>query len=135
MPGFFTDYTNNAVLNLIFGATAYSPPSTLYVGLSQSSSNKSGTITEPSGGGYARVAVTNSVASFPAASAGTKSNGGVITFPASTSNWGTVQSLFIADSATGGNVLAIADLTSPKTITSGGVAATVAVGALFLSHS
>jgi hypothetical protein len=135
MPGFFTDYTNNAVLNLVFGATTYTPPSTLYIGLSQSSSTKGGTIVEPSGGGYARVAVPNTAANFPAARAGTKSNAGAIAFPTPTGNWGTIQSLFIADAMTDGNVLAMADLTSPTTINSGLTAATVATGALFLSHT
>jgi hypothetical protein len=135
MPGFFTDYTNNAFLNLVFGATTYTPPSTLYVGLSRSSSTKGGTIVEPTGGSYARVAVPNTAATFPAASAGTKSNAGVITFPTATGNWGTIHSLFVADATSGGNVLAMADLTSPKTINSGGTAATVAAGALFLSHT
>jgi hypothetical protein len=135
MAGFFTDYTNNALLNLVLGATTYTPPSTLYIGLSQSSSTKAGAIVEPSGGGYARVAVPNTARNFPAASAGTKSNGGVIAFPMPTGNWGTIRSLFIADSMTDGNVLAMADLTSPKTIISGGRAATVARGALLLSHT
>ena len=135
MPGFFTDYTNNTVLNLVFGATAYAPPATVYLGLSQSTSNKGGAVVEPSGGGYARVPVANNATNFPPASGGTKSNGAVFTFATSTAAWGTIQSLFVADAATGGNILAMADLATPKTINSGGMPATVAVGALFLSHT
>ena len=135
MPGFFTDYSNNKVLDLIFGSAAFTPPATLYLGLSLAASNKGGSPTEPSGGGYARVPVANNLTNFPAATAGTKSNSTVITFPAPTANWGTVISLFVADAATGGNVLAMADLTTPKTINAGGSSATVAMGALFLSHT
>jgi hypothetical protein len=135
MPGFLTDYTNNAILNLIFGAATYTPTATLYLGLSQSSSNKGAILTEPTGGGYARVAIANTLDNFSVASAGTKSNTEAIKFPIPTGDWGTMLSLFIADSPTGGNVLAMADLTRPKTIKSGGTAATVAVGALFLSHT
>lgn len=135
MPGFFTDYANNKVLDLFYGAAPFAPPATLYVGLSQSPANKAGSLWEPSGGGYARVPLPNSLSTFPAASGGTKSNSAVITFPTPTSLWGTVVSLFVADAASGGNVLAMADLTTPKPINAGGPPPTVAAGALFLSHS
>jgi hypothetical protein len=135
MPGYFTDYANNAVLNMVFGATAYDPPPTLYLGLSQSTSNKGGAIVEPSGGGYARVPIANNATSFPPAAGGTKSNNAVFTFPTPSAAWGTVQSLFVSDAATGGNILAMADLATPKLIGSGGTPATVAVGGLFLSHT
>ena len=135
MPGFLTDYANNKILDLVFGSTAYTPPATLYLGLSLLPAGKNGQIYEPTGGGYARVAVANSGASFPAASAGTKSNATAAAFPAATANWGAVLSLFIADSPSGGNVIAVADLATPKTITGGSAAATVAAGALFLSHT
>jgi hypothetical protein len=135
MPGFFTDYMNNVVLNMVFGAMEYAPPATLYVGLSQSTSNKVGTVAEPSGGGYARVPVVNNATSFPPAVAGTKANSTVLTFPVPKAAWGTLQSLFISDAATGGNILAMADLATPKTVNISSTPATVAVGALFISHS
>jgi hypothetical protein len=46
-----------------------------------------------------------------------------------------VQSLFLADAPTGGNVLAMADLATPRVITGGTAAASVAAGALFVSHT
>lgn len=135
MAGFFTDYANNKILDLVFGSAAFPPPATLYFGLSQGVANKSGYPTEPASGGYTRVPIANNFTSFPAAGGGTKSNATTVTFPAPTADWGTIQSLFIADAASGGNVLAMADLTAPKPITSGSAAAKVAVGALFLSHT
>ena len=135
MAGFLCDYSNNKVLDMIFGGTAYSPPTTLYFGLSQNTANKNGYVTEPAGGGYTRVAVTNNLTNFPAASFGTKSNATVITFPAPTADWGTVQSLFVSDALINGNVLAMADLTSSKALPSGSAAPKIAVSALFLSHS
>ncbi len=135
MAGFFTDYANNKVLDLVFGSAAFSPPATLYLGLSQGVANKGGYPTEPASGGYARVPLANNFTSFPAATGGTKSNAAVATFPTPSADWGTIQSLFIADASSGGNVIAMADLSVPKSITSGGVAAKVAVGALFLSHT
>ncbi len=135
MPGFFTDYANNKFLDMVFGAAAYTPPATLYVGLSVNSANRYGSFIEPSGGGYTRVPIANSLANFPASSGGSKSNSTVITFPAPTAAWGTIVSLFVADAASGGNVLAVADLTTPRTINAGAAPATVASGALFLSHA
>ncbi len=111
------------------------PPRRSTWGSRRIASSKAGAISEPSGGGYARVPLTNILTNFPTATGGTKSNATVITFPAPTASWGTVVSLFVADSASGGNVLAMADLATSKTINAGGSSATVAVGALFLSHT
>ena len=135
MPGFFTDYANNKVLDLLFGAVNLAPPATIYLGLAQNSANKSGLTTEPSGGGYSRVAVANTGVNFPAAGTGTKSNATVITFPAPTGDWGVLKSLFVADAATGGNVIAMADLSASRAISSGTAAPKVAAGAFFLSHT
>ena len=135
MAGFFTDYSNNKALDLFLGAVPYTPPSILYVGLAQNSANQGGLAAEPIGGSYSRVALPNSAVNFPSAISGAKSNASVITFPSPTGDWGTVQSLFLADAPSGGNVLAMADLTAPKSITNGSSAAKVAVGALFLSHA
>jgi len=135
MAGFLTDYANNKVLDLIFGAAAFAPPSNLYFGLSMNGSNKAGSVGEPQGGGYARATLANNAANFPGASGGTKSNAAVIVFPAPTADWGTVRSFFVADGPTGGNVLAMADLALPKSISAGGASAKVALGALFLSHT
>jgi hypothetical protein len=135
MPGFFTDFANNKILDLVFGAAIYTPPPTLYVGLATNASNKSGLVTEPSGGGYARVPIANNTTNFPISVGGTKSNAVQVSFSSPTANWGTIQSIFVSDAPSGGNVLAMADLAAPKAITSGSVAAKVAVGALFLSHT
>jgi hypothetical protein len=135
MPGFMTDYLNNKILDMVFGAAPYTAPATLYIGLSTSASNKSGTAVEPSGGGYARVPLTNNIANFPIAIGGTKSNAAQVTFSTPTADWGTILSLFVADAPSGGNLLAMADLTIPMAINNGSVSARVAVGALFLSHT
>ena len=135
MPGFFTDLANNKILDLVFGAVDYTPPPTLYVGLATNASNKSGLVTEPSGGGYARVPIANNTTNFPVSVGGTKSNAVQVSFSSPTASWGTIQSIFVADAATGGNVLAMADLATPRAMISGSAAAQVAVGALFLSHT
>ena len=136
MPGYFTDYANNKILDQVFGATVFSTPSTVYIGLSTGAANKSGTVTEPpAGAGYLRVAVANTPTAFLSASSGTKANATPIAFAVPTSSWGTLQSVFIADAPAGGNVLAIADLATARTVAAGGPAPTIASNALYLSHT
>ncbi len=135
MPGFLTDLVNNKVLDCFFGGSTIVPPSTLYVGLSLARSYKGGYVSEPTGGSYARVAVSNNPGMFPAASAGTKANAEAITFPSPSAAWGTVLSVFVADSPTEGNVLAMADLPGPRTIEGDDPAPRIAINALFLSHN
>src|SRR4051794_38928529 len=119
MPGYLTDSTNNKVLDLVFGASAYTAPVTLYFGLSQGVASKSGAITELAGSGYTRVAKTNNATNFPAAAGGTKQNGTSIVFPTAAGAWGPALSLFVADAPSGGNVLAMADLPAPLSVPSG----------------
>jgi hypothetical protein len=72
------------------------------------------TAQEPSGGAYARVAVTNNTTNWPTATRITNQpgyqmqNGATITFPTSTASWGTIAGFLIGDNATpgSGNVLA-----------------------------
>ena len=50
----FSDYLENKVLGHVFGGTAYTAPSTLYVALYTVAPSDTGGGTEVSGGGYAR---------------------------------------------------------------------------------
>jgi len=96
----------NNVMNLLFGKTEYTSPATLYLGLSKSAINEDGTgATEPSGSGYARCAIPNNKTSFSESSNGMVSNKIQFAFEESTGNWGTITHVFIADAATGGNIL------------------------------
>lgn len=128
--GSFADFLENEILDHVFGAAAYSAPATLYVGLSTTTiTDAGGNITEPSGNNYARLAVTNNATNFPAAAAGSKSNGTVLTFATPSGTWGTVVDFFVADAASGGNILAYGTLTASQTISSGNIV-TFAIGAL-----
>ncbi len=120
----FGDFLENELLDHVWGASAYTAPGILYVGLSTTLPNDAGgNITEPSGAnGYARVAVTNNLTNWPAAVGGAKSNGTLIAFPTATASWGTVSWFFISDAASGGNMLGWGTLTNPKTIDSGDTA-------------
>ncbi len=135
MPGFLTTHVNNSVLDCFFGGRAIEPPPALYVGLSAAKASRGGAISEPRGGGYARVAVPNDLAHFPPAAFGAKANAGSIRFPDPTGDWGRIISVFLADSATGGRVLAIADLPEPRIVEAPCPPPTIAPKALFLSHA
>ena len=133
--GSFTDFLEDEVLDHVFGAAAYTAPVTLWVGLSTTTiTDAGGNITQPVGGSYSRVSVTNNATNFPASSGGAKSNGTAITFAIATGSWGTCTDFFIADSDTGGsnNILGYGVLTVAKTISSGDIAS-FAIGDLDLS--
>lgn len=110
-----TDYLENKLLDHVLGGGDYTRPATLYVALTTTQSADGSGGTEPSGNGYARVAVTNNATNFPAASAGAKSNGVLIDFGAPTgSTWGTVLCVEIWDASSGGNRIKWGDLTTSK---------------------
>ena len=96
------DYLENKFLEHITG-TAYTAP-TMWVGLSSTIPNENGTnITEPSGGGYARV---TTAAKWGSVTSGSVSNNADITFPESTGTWGSEITHFILfDASTAGNAL------------------------------
>ncbi len=135
MPGFLTNHVNNQVLDCFFGGRSLTPPPELYVGLSLTKAYKGGYVAEPLGEGYARVAVPNDSSHFPPASLGRKSNAMAITFPKPLAGWGSIVSVFVADTAQGGNVLAMADLPSPRIVDLGDPEPTIGVDALFFSHA
>lgn len=111
----FSNYLENKVLLHVFGATAYTAPATLYVGLFTSDPGEGGTGTEVSGGSYARQTIAFTVAANQA------SNTAAVEFPTATASWGTVTYAAIYDAVSGGNLMAYGALTTSKTIASGDV--------------
>lgn len=105
MAGSKSDYLENKILDLVVGGQAYTPPASLYFGLLTVAPTDAGGGTEVSGGSYARVAVTNNLTNFPAASSGVKQNASSITWPVATAAWGTAVAVGIYDAASGGNLL------------------------------
>jgi len=124
MAGSFSDYAETNVLGLIIGQTAYTVPATYYVGLwgaSLTDASTGATAGEPSGLGYARIAVTNNATNFPAPSGGSNSNGTAITFANATGSWGVITHVGLLDSITtgAGNLIAWSDLASSVTVGNG----------------
>jgi len=112
----FSNYLEDAVLNHVFGGSAYSAPSTLHIALFTVAPGEDGTGgTEVSGGGYARQTGTFTVSS------GTASNSSAIEYSTATANYGTVVAMGIYDSATSGNLLAYGTLTTSKVVSTGDV--------------
>lgn len=126
-----TNYAENKIVDALIRGQALGAPATWYIGLlSAAADPEAGTLTELSGGSYARVAVTASLANFAGtqgagttvASTGTgglTSNNASITFPAPTANWGVATHMGWFDAASGGNAWIVCPLTTPKTINSG----------------
>ena len=111
----FSDTYETHVLNYLFTAGSVTRPTAWYVGL-QTSSNTDGTPgSEVSGNAYVRKAVTLTV------SGNLATNNSTVEWSAATGNWGTVTSLAVYDSLTGGNQIAHSDLTAPKDVSTGDV--------------
>lgn len=111
----FSDYLETKVLDHVFGGTAYTAPSTLYVALFTAAPSDSGGGTEVSGGGYARQTIAFTT------SGDTTSNNAAIEFPTATANYGSVTHVGIFDASSAGNLMAHAQLTSAKNIETGDV--------------
>lgn len=131
--GRISDSFANQLLDLAFSKATNNFPATLYVGLSTTTpTNTGGSVTEPAGGSYARVAVTNNSTNFPAATARSKSNGTDIVFPTATGSWGTITHFVMYDALTGGNFVAWGALTVPVSVISGATV-TFATGSLVIN--
>jgi len=108
------------LLDHIFGKTVYTPPATLYIGLSKSTGSSS--IDEVVGGDYERQPM---VAADWALADRTGNaftvNTATITFPSATADWGLIKEAVLWDTLTGGNALGRADSAVDKTISTGDV--------------
>jgi len=126
----FSDFLENELLDHVFGNSAYSAPSNLFIALFTVAPDDAGAGgTEVTGGSYARKSSTNNTTNWPNAGAGLKSNGVVETFVTATASWGTVVAFGIYDAVTSGNLLGSANLTTSKSIGNGDTAS-FAIGLL-----
>jgi hypothetical protein len=115
----FTDYLEDKVLDHVFGGTAYTAPTTLYVGLFTSSPSDTGGGTECSGGSYARKSMPDMTIS--GTSPTQASNGAAVEFVTATGSWGTITHTGIFDASSSGNLLCWAALSASKVVASGDV--------------
>ena len=147
-----TDFMENKTIDWFFRAQALgitgasagagSGPTTLYIGLFTSNPTDSTAGTEVSGGAYARVAVTSSLANWAgtqgagttvasSGNSGTTSNNSQITFPSpSGANWGLISGFGIFDATSSGNLLFFGALNASKNVNDGDAAPYFAAGQL-----
>ena len=111
-----SDYLENEILDHILRNAAYTPASTVYIGLSTGSFADGNSGTELSGNSYARQSIA-----FDAASGGTTDNTSAIDFPTATGSWGTVSHWGLFDAATSGNLLIHGAFSVSKTVASGDI--------------
>lgn len=136
-----SDYLENKIIDWLFRGQSFTPPATLHFALLTTNTDDDGSpLVEVSGGSYARVAVTASLANFAgtqsagsttasSGTSGTTSNNNAITFPAPTANWGSIVGMAVYDAASAGNMLIYTPLTTPKTVNNGDSAPSFAAGA------
>ena len=110
----FSNYLEGKLLDHLFNVASFTQP-TLYVGLSTADPQDDASgLAEPSGNGYARVAVSSW-----ARTDNTMDNDNDISFPTATGSWGTVTHGCLFDASSGGNLLLSFALDSSKTIVNG----------------
>ena len=116
--GSMTDYTENKMLELIVGKTAFTLPAAC-VGLSTTTiTDAGGNITEPnSNAGYARNVTSGGA--WSAGSGGTITNVVTVPFAVANSAWGAITDFTLCDSLALGNVTMYGALTASKTIAVG----------------
>ena len=107
-----SDYLEGALQDHTFGIATFTAPATVYVALSTADPTDAGTgIAEPSGGSYARAAVTNNGTNWTR-TGGQISNATVITYAQATGDWGSISHFAIYDAVTGGNMLYYGEVNS-----------------------
>lgn len=128
--GALTDYAENKVVDALLRGQSLAAPATFYIRLNTTACSDSASGTEVSGGSYARVAVTSSLANWAgtqsagsttasSGTGGTTSNNAVVTFTTPSDGWGTVSSVEWMDASTAGNSWICTTLTVSKTINTG----------------
>lgn len=128
--GALTDYAENKIVDAVMRGQTLGAPATWYASLYTVCPTDSTAGTEVSGGGYARVAITASLANWAgtqssgstiasSGTSGTTSNNAVIPFPTASGSWGTIACWGLTDASTAGNLWIYTTVTTPPTITTG----------------
>ena len=126
----FTDYLEQKILEHTFRNTAYTSPTTVYVGLLSAAPTDSTAGTELSGNGYARQACA-----FDAFSGGKSvANTSAETFTASGGSWITITHFGVYDASTGGNLLVYGEI-GPSVQVSDGESFIIDAGKLVIELS
>lgn len=110
-----SDYLELELLDHCFVNGAYTPPATVYLGLSTADPTDSGGgLAEPSGNGYVRKAIT-----FAAAASRAVAQNADVTFDQASGSWGMITHYGIFDAVSAGNMMAHGALSVSKEVVSG----------------
>lgn len=113
--GSLSDYTEKKVLDHVLKAASYSPPSTIYLGLSTADPGEDGSgWVNPTYTGYARKAIA-----FGTASARSIAQNALVTFDPCSAGSSVVTHWGLFDTLSGGNAMAYGALSAPKTVVAG----------------
>ena len=101
-----TTWASNRILDHLLGRSPLlTPPANFFIGVSSTPISTEGIgMTEPSGGGYQRLAIPNDKNSFTFAENKMVTLAKEFRFSNSTTPWGVMTHFFIADALSGGNV-------------------------------
>ncbi|QOJ19485.1 MAG: hypothetical protein HRU77_01495 [Gammaproteobacteria bacterium] len=129
MPGAFTNYLEEKIVEHFLRNNAITPPSTVYIALFESDPGEASGGTETAYTGYARQSAAWTAIDVN----GQTKNSGVVTFPANgnASASVTITHIVVYDAATAGNRLLYAQMNAPKTLAPGDVLAFAANALVF----
>lgn len=133
-----SNYAANGFLDRMFRNQAFTV-SANYVGLTTAAPSDSSTgssITEVTGGSYARVEIAEAGGTNPtweAVSGGAVQNEEAITFPTASASWGTITNMVICDASSAGNLLWYGDITDQAV--GSGSTVSFAIGAIDISQT
>ena len=96
----FTKYLKNKILNHILGISAFTMPSSIYIGLFNVSPDNTYSGIEVAASGYSRVS-----ASFSTSTNNRAVISSDVTITAGSTRFGTIEAIGIFDASTGGNLL------------------------------
>lgn len=113
--GQLTNYTEKKILDHVLKTASYTPPATIYLGLSTADPTHDGSgWVNPTYTGYARKSIA-----FNAAAARALTQNGIVTFDICSGGSSTVPYWGLWDAPSGGNLLAYGLLSTPKNIVVG----------------
>lgn len=135
-----TNFLHEKFLNLLLRGTAFGTvPANIYVGFFTTTpqlDGTGGTEVSTSGTAYAREAIASDTGwAGPSGTNREYSNAADITYAVPTANWGTIVGAGLFDASTGGNLLYVAPLTTPKVVNNGDGAPRILAGQLRIARA
>jgi hypothetical protein len=117
--GSLSDYAENKLCDLAFGAQAFARVANVFASLHTATLNDNASGLEVTGNSYARKSIANNATNFPGAASRAKALAVQQAFAASTGSWGTVTDSGLWDASTSGNLLIADTITTPRAVGTG----------------